>query len=47
MAAPASALIRDPADVRPDQIELTGIQAFGYHGVYPVSGSKVSGSSWI
>ena len=35
MAVPASALIRDPAVVRPDQIELTGIQAFGYHGVFP------------
>jgi dihydroneopterin aldolase len=35
MAVPASALIREPAGVRPDQIELTGIHAFGYHGVYP------------
>jgi 7,8-dihydroneopterin aldolase/epimerase/oxygenase len=34
MVVPASAMIRDPADVRPDQIALTGIQAFGYHGVY-------------
>ena len=31
---PASALMRDPAVVRPDRISLTGIPAFGHHGVF-------------
>ena len=45
MAAPASALIRNPADVCPDQIELTGIQAFGYHGVY--AGEREQGQWFV
>ena len=44
MAVPASALIRNPAVVCPDQIELTGIQPSVTTASFPQSGSRVSGS---